>query len=335
MERSRGLLSYLTEAFAQWYAARHLTGEHQAKGQPGGRSRLARWFLPNGTTLLLVGLLIATTNVWARSLSSPASQAGPGATTVNYQGRLADSGGNPLDGAYGMTFALWDAPTEGNLVWGPESHPAVPVSDGLFSVGLGSQTAGGIPTATWSGDRYLEISVSGETLNPRELIRAVPMAGMALTVPDGAIGRAQIAAGSVTSAHLSLDQGTACAPSTVEVPLSAGQTADVPELSVSFSLEDPSRVLVWIDGLARFDQASVGDCAVGLALDGTPVTSEYCRDQHWFNLNGQRLATLDPGTHTLSVQVSSTDNPGKMFVHGASPFRTCISYLVLGSPPVP
>jgi len=40
---------------------------------------------------------------------------------------------------------------------------------------LGSQTSGGIPTSTWNGDRYLEITVGGETLSPRELIRSVPI----------------------------------------------------------------------------------------------------------------------------------------------------------------
>jgi hypothetical protein len=146
-----------------------------------------RWFIPNGGTLLLVIALIATAQVWARPLASPTGAPGPSATTVNYQGRLSDSDGVPLDGTYGMSFALYDAATDGNLVWGPEEHTAVEVSDGLFSVGLGSKTSGGIPTTTWNGDRYLEIAVGGETLEPRELIRSVPIAGMALTVPDGAI----------------------------------------------------------------------------------------------------------------------------------------------------
>jgi hypothetical protein len=97
-----------------------------------------------------------------------------------------------------MSFALYDAAEDGTLIWGPENHTAVPVSEGLFSVGLGSQTSGGIPTSVWNGDRYLEITVGGETLSPRELIRSVPIAGMALTVPDGAIGSAQISDGAVT-----------------------------------------------------------------------------------------------------------------------------------------
>ena len=125
------------------------------ESRPSRLSRILHWLTPNGGTLLLVALLIATTNVWAKPLLNTPGAPGPSATTVNYQGRLADSGGTPLNNNYGMTFALWDAPTEGNLVWGPESHAAVPVSDGLFSVGLGSQTSGGIPTSVWNGDRYL------------------------------------------------------------------------------------------------------------------------------------------------------------------------------------
>ena len=79
-----------------------------------------------------------------------------------------------------MTFALYDAPSGGNLVWGPEEH-AVEVSAGLFGVGLGSRTAGGIPTSAWEGDRYLEVTVAGEVLSPREVLRGVPLAGLSLS----------------------------------------------------------------------------------------------------------------------------------------------------------
>jgi hypothetical protein len=149
--------------------------------------RALRWLTPNGGTLLVVIVLLLTQNVWARSAAGSAAAPGPAATTVNYQGRLSDSSGNPLTGSYDMSFSLWDAANGGNKVWGPESQAAVPVNDGLFHVGLGSQTSGGIPTSVWEGDRYLEITVDGETLSPRELVRSVPIAGMALTVPDHAI----------------------------------------------------------------------------------------------------------------------------------------------------
>jgi len=166
----------------------------QSQSMPTQASRLTRllhWLTPNGGTLILILLLIFTQNIWAGPAATATNAPGPSATTINYQGRLADSGGTPINGTQGMTFALYDAPSGGNLVWGPESHPAIAVSDGLFSVGLGSQTGGGIPTSVWNGGRYLEVTVGGETLSPRELIRSVPIAGMALTVPDGAVTQAQ------------------------------------------------------------------------------------------------------------------------------------------------
>jgi hypothetical protein len=180
MNEQKSFLMYVAEMVKQYRADRRRNSSQEAQPQPNRLRRFLRWLTPNGGTLLLVAALIASAQVWAKPLASPATP-GPSATTFNYQARLADSGGTSLDGIYGMSFSLWDAATDGNLVWGPESHAAVPVSEGLFSVGLGSQTSGGIPTSVWNGDRYLEITVGGETLSPRELIRSVPIAGMALT----------------------------------------------------------------------------------------------------------------------------------------------------------
>jgi hypothetical protein len=192
MNEQKSFIHYIVEAIDRYRIEQRARASEQGTQSrtPSRLRRFLRWLTPNGGSLLLVIALIATAQVWAKPLASPASP-GPSATTVNYQGRLSDSDGVPLDGTYGMSFALYDAATDGGLVWGPEEHTAVEVSDGLFSVGLGSKTSGGIPTTTWNGDRYLEITVGGETLEPRELIRSVPIAGMALTVPDGAIAQDQ------------------------------------------------------------------------------------------------------------------------------------------------
>jgi hypothetical protein len=307
----------------------HSLSKHASQNAPAPAAR-SRWVLWLGAALV-IALLALTTSVWARPLLEAAGSPGPNATTINYQGRLADAGGNPLSGSYAMTFALWDAPSSGNRVWGPENHAAVPVSQGLFNVGLGSLTSGGIPTSVWNGDRYLEIGVGGETLSPRELIRSVPVAGMALTVPDGAIAGAQIADGSVASGDLALDAGTACLADTAHVSLSAGDTVEVPGLNLALTLDAPARVLVWIDGLARFDQASAGESSVVLTVDGTPLTAERSDDAGWFNLNGQRMIDLAAGGHALALALSSTDNDGTMFLEAAGAYQTCINYLVLGA----
>ncbi|MBK7919771.1 MAG: hypothetical protein IPJ94_26640 [Chloroflexi bacterium] len=184
--RSKSLFYRLAEVYEQHRSEQpEMTGA-KVEASVSSLHKL-KWFLPNGGTLLIVLLLILTQQVWANNGPESVNTPGPSATTVNYQGRLAAPDGTPKNGTFGMSFAIWDAASGGNVVWGAESHAAVPVTDGLFNVGLGSQTSGGIPTTVWNGDRYLEIAVGGETLTPRELIRSVPVASMALTVPDGAI----------------------------------------------------------------------------------------------------------------------------------------------------
>jgi hypothetical protein len=229
MSEQRSLLIHLGEAIDHYRSERRDAAKEQAP-QSYHRGRLLRWFIPNGGTLILIALLIATQSIWAQPFAAT-NAPGPSATTVNYQGRLADNLGTPLDGSYGMSFALYDAASAGNLVWGPEVHDAVPVNDGLFSVGLGSRTTGGIPTTTWNGDRYLEITVGGETLSPRELIRSVPIAGMALTVPDGAIGAAQIADGAIGANQLASGIGPSNAPLMNLVLLDPILVLSLPELS--------------------------------------------------------------------------------------------------------
>lgn len=164
--------------------------------------RLLRWLTPSGGTLLILALFFFAQTAGAIPLPARSSAPNwPDAPTINYQGRLADSGGTPINDTLAMQFSLYDSDVDGAMLWGTETHATVPVSDGLFSVALGSQTTGGIPTNVLSGDVWLEITVDGETLNPREQLRAVPyamQASVALTVPDGAIGPAQIADGAVT-----------------------------------------------------------------------------------------------------------------------------------------
>ena len=170
------------QLIGDWWANR------QSKPQSNKKS-LTKWLPTPGNvifTILILGLLILTQNVWAKPLQSALNAPGPSATTINYQGRLANPDGTPVsDGVYDLKFALYDTSENGAMIWPasgtPELHQDVPVSDGLFSVGLGDGTVGGIPTTTWNGDRWLQVWVETEELSPRELIRSVPIAGMALT----------------------------------------------------------------------------------------------------------------------------------------------------------
>lgn len=59
---------------------------------------------------------------------------------ISYQGKLNNQNGQPLTGAYSITFTIYDAATGGTALWvetwtGPHS---VNVKDGLFNVELGA-----------------------------------------------------------------------------------------------------------------------------------------------------------------------------------------------------
>ena len=121
--------------------------------------------------------------------AAPAQAAAPNAPSsllFSYQGQLLDSGGNPVTGSVPMTFALYTTSTGGTACW-TEAHSgsnAVDVQNGLFHVLLGQLTP--LNTACLTGDVYLELTVNGETLSPREVMTSVFHAQEASTLPYGA-----------------------------------------------------------------------------------------------------------------------------------------------------
>lgn len=266
---------------------------------PSGKGwrRLTRWLLPTPGTVILIVVLLWAQSVGALPLIHQAAPASPSTTTVNYQGRLADSGGTPLDGTYGMTFALWDTVSGGNLIWGPESHVAVPVSNGLFSVGLGSQTASGIPADIWDGDVYLEITVGSEILSPRELIRSVPMAEMALTVPDGAIGSRQMAPNWYEDHNTSGISTTSTDPAPTDVSVTFVCETNCTALIlhrglVAHSLTDGRvDVSIWVDGIEAFRELGVPNVAKGGSSQ-----------PDWHQVSGFDFVNLAAGSHTVEVK---------------------------------
>lgn len=274
-------------------------------------NRWLRWITPNGGTLILLALFLFAQSVGAIPLPAQnAAPAWPTAPTINYQGRLADSGGTPINDTLAMQFALYDSDGAGTLLWGPETHATVPVSDGLFSVGLGSQTAGGIPTSVLSGDVWLEITVDGETLSPREQLRAVPyamQASVALTVPDGSIGTSQLADGAVTSRKVNLENGfEGGSPMTL-----TGSWQDIPGANTTISVDTNSNVIVY----AVFDiSTSSGATALGaLFVDGNAINGGLQAIQHYDGRGtvGQVYHfSLEPGTHTLQLQARKFGSTG-------------------------
>jgi len=93
---------------------------------------------------------------------------------INYQGRLSDASGVAVGGTVSMRFQIFTSLAGATVAWG-ETQASVSVQQGIYSVLLGSVSplAPGIFS---NPELYLEVSVNGEALTPRQRITSVPFA---------------------------------------------------------------------------------------------------------------------------------------------------------------
>ena len=94
---------------------------------------------------------------------------------INYQGRLIKDN-VPVDGTKTMRFSIHDSAVSGNELW-TSGDVDITVHNGLFRYILGSD-GGDLSSIDWTAgeELYLEVTVGGETLSPREQIYAYPYA---------------------------------------------------------------------------------------------------------------------------------------------------------------
>jgi len=121
------------------------------------------------------GILSVATAAATLLAAASASSAVPG--TLTEQGRLLDSSGNPATGSVSITFAIYDAASNGTSLWTETQN--VTLDSGYFSVRLGETTA--IPTSVFDGStRYLGVKVGTDAeMTPRQTLVSVPYALMA------------------------------------------------------------------------------------------------------------------------------------------------------------
>ncbi|MBU0494700.1 MAG: hypothetical protein KKA73_28865 [Chloroflexi bacterium] len=166
-----------------------------------------KWLLPNPGTLILMVALVLAMPALAGPLYVPAATS-TSTRTISYQGRLADSGGNPLTGKYNLEFRIYDVPTGGTPLWTEmwTGANSVDVSDGLFNVMLGSIDNTLASAIEGHDELYLGITVGTDSeVMPRVQLGSVPFSMQALTVSDESITTAKIADGAVTQAKLGPD----------------------------------------------------------------------------------------------------------------------------------
>lgn len=113
----------------------------------------------------LIGAIVALSSV----LVATSSRADVG-SVFTYQGRL-DQGGTPVQGTADLQFRLYDAAVRGNQVGATMVLNGTAIDEGLFTVSLD------FGVAAFNGQkRWLEVTVDGVTLAPRQAVTPVPYA---------------------------------------------------------------------------------------------------------------------------------------------------------------
>src|SRR5262245_48514599 len=120
--------------------------------------------------LLMLGLaLLPAPHTAGSGVEVAPLAATPLGTSFTYQGLLRQ-GGAPANGTFDMTFGLFDVAT-GGAALSSQTAPGVPVANGLFTVALD------FGAGVFTGDaRWLEVTVAGTPLSPRQPVNAAPYA---------------------------------------------------------------------------------------------------------------------------------------------------------------
>ncbi|MBI5739349.1 MAG: hypothetical protein HZA16_01400 [Nitrospirae bacterium] len=92
--------------------------------------------------------------------------------TINYQGYLTDSTGNPVDGVVDMTFRIYNVPVGSNELW-VETQGSVQVKSGIYNIVLGSVSS--MSRLTFNEQYYLGVQTGAdEEMSPRQPLTSAP-----------------------------------------------------------------------------------------------------------------------------------------------------------------
>ena len=187
-------------------------------------------------------------------------------TLVSYQGLLVDSQGAPQNGTVNLGFALFAAASGGAALWS-ETQSGVVVVDGVYSVNLGSNVPL-TPSLLAGTERWLEVTVNGEAMAPRQRFTSAPYALRAGALDGPALPSLDALAG------LPCNLGSA-GVGTLQVSYAANQTGAVSLACVpsqSFTL-----TVSTVPGIGVI-AASVGSNPAG--INCTPQAGSDCSETY-------------------------------------------------------
>lgn len=130
-----------------------------------------------------------------------------------YQGRLSRTSGAPTGGLLTVSFKIFASSTSTTELWGEQQ--LVALTDGYYALSLGDATppgcsgtaCTGIPAAVFDGtERFLELSIGGDVLTPRQRMVSVPYAlsaGTSTSLSGGTVSATSVNVGGATGTTIS------------------------------------------------------------------------------------------------------------------------------------
>jgi hypothetical protein len=194
------------------------------------------------------------------------------ASKINYQGRLTNPGGTPLDGTFPMRFRIWNAAVGGVYYYDSGEIP-VNVDNGLFNVELNP------PQAAFDGrELWLQMWVDGEWLSPRQELTPVPYA---LSLRPGA----EIAGDSQNGWGLSVDWSNTMATGGAVYGTSATSVALFGRSPGGYGLYGYSEGNYGVVGYSRDSTAGYLSSTEGYGLRVDTGGTDHWDHAGWFTAN--------------------------------------------------
>jgi len=105
---------------------------------------------------------------------------------ISYQGKVTDSGGDPVaDGNYTMRFRIYDASTGGSVEW-DSGNRTITVSDGVFNILLGESPQPSLDLE-FDEDYWLLVTFAGVNQSPRQRLASTGYTYMASGLTPGTV----------------------------------------------------------------------------------------------------------------------------------------------------
>jgi hypothetical protein len=205
---------------------------------------------------------------------------------IGYQGRLLKADGMPETGVIKITFSLFDVDKGGTSLWSEEQ--SIALTDGFYATFLGEVTPLG--PGTFAGkERFLELSIGGKPLDPRQRVGSVPYALMSAEARN-------LIGGTVDATSIKVAGKTVFDPTGQLDPAAGAAFVEKKALSATGTLNDSANPVDWTK-LKNVPSSLAGGGLGSVSHDGS-LSGDGSSGKPLKVVFGATADAAAPGNHT-------------------------------------